>query len=180
MSQTGDSSLAAPIYAGDYQWDQSFVGNYGNPLLPATDPMGVNDLGLTAPLLNPDEVSKTMKWGNNGGAPMLSTPNCESPALRSHGLCTKLTDLVLIPWFPTAEERSLILHYCANAADLMMAIPSGLNPMLAINLPLALDSPRGESPSPFSHLAIRPQAKAQELTPSLAKTHPPTPSAWLF
>lgn len=27
----------------------------------------------------------------------------------------------------------------------MMAIPSGLNPMLAINLPLALDSPRGES-----------------------------------
>lgn len=25
----------------------------------------------------------------------------------------------------------------------MMAIPSGLNPMLAINLPLALDSPRG-------------------------------------
>lgn len=51
---------------------------------------------------------------------------------------------VLLPWFPTAEERSLILHYCANAADLMMAIPSGLNPMLAINLPLALDSPRGE------------------------------------
>lgn len=51
---------------------------------------------------------------------------------------------VLLPWFPTAEERSLILHYCANAADLMMAIPSGLNPMLAINLPLALDSPRGQ------------------------------------
>jgi hypothetical protein len=52
---------------------------------------------------------------------------------------------VLLPWFPTAEERGLILHYCANAADLMMAIPSGLNPMLAINLPLALDSPRGMS-----------------------------------
>ena len=29
----------------------------------------------------------------------------------------------------------------------MMAIPSGLNPMLAINLPLALDSPRGKSTS---------------------------------
>jgi hypothetical protein len=29
----------------------------------------------------------------------------------------------------------------------MMAIPSGLNPMLAINLPLALDSPRGMNPS---------------------------------
>jgi len=58
--------------------------------------------------------------------------------------------LVLLPWFPTAEERSLILHYCANAADLMMAIPSGLNPMLAINLPLALDSPRGKTlPLPF-------------------------------
>lgn len=28
-----------------------------------------------------------------------------------------------------------------------MAIPSGLNPMLAINLPLALDSPRGKLPN---------------------------------
>jgi hypothetical protein len=28
-----------------------------------------------------------------------------------------------------------------------MAIPSGLNPMLAINLPLALDSPRGVNPA---------------------------------
>lgn len=28
-----------------------------------------------------------------------------------------------------------------------MAIPSGLNPMLAINLPLALDSPRGTNPA---------------------------------
>ena len=54
---------------------------------------------------------------------------------------------VLLPWFPTSEERSLILHYCANAADLMMAIPSGLNPILAINLPLALHSPRGSSPA---------------------------------
>ncbi|WVO21944.1 uncharacterized protein IAS62_003264 [Cryptococcus decagattii] len=70
------------------------------------------------------------EWGlEQGGAPMLSTPN------------------FLLPWFPTAEERSLILHYCANAASLLMAIPSGLNPMLAINLPLALDSPRGMNPS---------------------------------
>ncbi|ODN84722.1 hypothetical protein, variant 2 [Cryptococcus amylolentus CBS 6039] len=69
-------------------------------------------------------------WGaDQGGAPMLATPN------------------FLLPWFPTAEERSLILHYCANAASLMMAIPSGLNPLLAINLPLALDSPRGMNPS---------------------------------
>nr|XP_019042792.1 hypothetical protein I302_08499 [Kwoniella bestiolae CBS 10118]OCF21722.1 hypothetical protein I302_08499 [Kwoniella bestiolae CBS 10118] len=69
-------------------------------------------------------------WATSeGGAPMLTTPN------------------FLLPWFPTAEERSLILHYCANAASLMMAIPSGLNPMLAINLPLALDSPRGLNPS---------------------------------
>ena len=62
---------------------------------------------------------------DGSGTPMLATPN------------------FLLPWFPTQEERSLILHYCANAADLMMAIPSGLNPMLAINLPLALSSPRG-------------------------------------
>lgn len=29
----------------------------------------------------------------------------------------------------------------------MMAIPSGINPMLAVNLPLALDSPRGANPA---------------------------------
>lgn len=49
----------------------------------------------------------------------------------------------LAPWFPTQQEQSLILHYCANAADLMMAIPTAFNPMLAINLPLALNMPRG-------------------------------------
>lgn len=50
---------------------------------------------------------------------------------------------VLLPWFPTPQEQSLILHYCANAADLMIAIPQGINPLLAINLPLALAAPRG-------------------------------------
>lgn len=49
----------------------------------------------------------------------------------------------LAPWFPTQQEQSLILHYCANAADLMMAIPTAFNPMMAINLPLALNMPRG-------------------------------------
>jgi hypothetical protein len=68
------------------------------------------------------------KWAT-GTTPMLNTPN------------------FLLPWFPTAQEQSLILHYCANAADLMMAIPQGLNPMLAINLPLALEAPRGMNPA---------------------------------
>ena len=36
-----------------------------------------------------------------------------------------------------------MLHYAANAATLMMAIPSGLNPMLAINFPLVLSYPKG-------------------------------------
>ncbi|KAL1413546.1 hypothetical protein Q8F55_001320 [Vanrija albida] len=57
--------------------------------------------------------------------PLLNTPN------------------FLLPWFPTPQEQSLILHYCANAADLMIAIPQGINPLLAINLPLALAAPRG-------------------------------------
>ena len=51
--------------------------------------------------------------------------------------------LDLLPWFSTPFERSLMLHYAANAATLMMAIPSGLNPMLAINLPLVLSYPKG-------------------------------------
>lgn len=63
--------------------------------------------------------------GNITAPPLLTAPN------------------FLLPWFPTVQEQSLILHYCANAADLMIAIPVGLNPMLAVNLPLALESPRG-------------------------------------
>ena len=55
------------------------------------------------------------------GAPMLATPNCEL----EHGCLSSFP--VLLPWFPTTEERSLILHYCANAADLMMAIPSSFS-----------------------------------------------------
>lgn len=51
----------------------------------------------------------------------------------------------LSPWFPTMQEQSLILHYCVNATDLMIAIPDGLSPMLAVNLPLALASPRGSN-----------------------------------
>ncbi|WVR05106.1 hypothetical protein IAU60_002118 [Kwoniella sp. DSM 27419] len=116
----------------EYGWDASYVGG--------TDSLGVaSSLGASASstLLaagagaldaSYDLAGQIGKqdWGPaQGGAPMLTTPN------------------FLLPWFPTAEERSLILHYCANAASLMMAIPSGLNPMLAINLPLALDSPRG-------------------------------------
>ncbi|EIW69623.1 hypothetical protein TREMEDRAFT_68786 [Tremella mesenterica DSM 1558] len=112
----------------DFNWDPSMVGEYG---------VGLGDDGTSGyadeRVGQVDEWAGGMigrqRWGAVGGAPMLSTPN------------------FLLPWFPTAEERSLILHYCANAADLMMAIPSGLNPMLAINLPLALDSPRGMNTS---------------------------------
>ncbi|WWC90117.1 uncharacterized protein L201_005050 [Kwoniella dendrophila CBS 6074] len=113
-------------------WDGTLV----EPSLDATANTGYDSgLALSAELAGSGEQYLASQIGkqdwatSGGGAPMLSTPN------------------FLLPWFPTAEERSLILHYCANAASLMMAIPSGLNPMLAINLPLALDSPRGVNPS---------------------------------
>ena len=159
------------IPAGDFAWDQSQVGSYdpsaaatfmslmngGNTSTSASNtaastPVG-EDVGPSSDILGGMMGEK--KWAG-GGAPMFNTPNCMSSSLPSFimpvDLGASLVVLVLIPvllpWFPTAEERSLILHYCANAADLMMAIPSGLNPMLAINLPLALDSPRGTSSPP--------------------------------
>jgi hypothetical protein len=155
------------IPAGDFTWDQSQVGSYdpsaaatfmslmngGNTSTSntaASTPVG-EDVGPSSDILGGMMGEK--KWAG-GGAPMFNTPNCMSSSLpifsrRPSRLLTVLVLIpVLLPWFPTAEERSLILHYCANAADLMMAIPSGLNPMLAINLPLALDSPRGTSPPP--------------------------------
>nr|XP_019013451.1 uncharacterized protein I206_01518 [Kwoniella pini CBS 10737]OCF52232.1 hypothetical protein I206_01518 [Kwoniella pini CBS 10737] len=122
---------------GETAWEASFVnptansngistsnGNYDSGLAIGTGLASSGEQYLAG------QIGK-QEWATSegGGAPMLTTPN------------------FLLPWFPTAEERSLILHYCANAASLMMAIPSGLNPMLAINLPLALDSPRGLNPS---------------------------------
>ena len=157
------------IPAGDFTWDQSQVGSYdpsaaatfmslmngGNTSTSntaASTPVG-EDVGPSSDILGGMMGEK--KWAG-GGAPMFNTPNCTSSFFPSSSfpvdllapLAVLVLILVLLPWFPTAEERSLILHYCANAADLMMAIPSGLNPMLAINLPLALDSPRGTSSPP--------------------------------
>lgn len=105
----------------------------------------------TASQMNLQQQQNTQMNSAHAAAPMLTTPNCESTKDRN----VRVADghfVVLLPWFPTQEERSLILHYCANAADLMMAIPSGINPMLAINLPLALDSPRGERTVSFGWL----------------------------
>jgi hypothetical protein len=48
----------------------------------------------------------------------------------------------------TEADGSSVPPSCANAATLMMAIPSGLsglNPILAVNLPLSLSAPRGEN-----------------------------------
>ncbi|WWD15837.1 hypothetical protein CI109_100261 [Kwoniella shandongensis] len=120
----------------DLGWDASYVGDQGyqgstlgmglgTSTATASGSSGVNGQSWSLST----ETGKQEWSAEQGGTPMLSTPN------------------FLLPWFPTVEERSLILHYCANAASLMMAIPSGLNPMLAINLPLALDSPRGMNPS---------------------------------
>ncbi|ORY33748.1 fungal-specific transcription factor domain-domain-containing protein, partial [Naematelia encephala] len=128
-------STGGIVQPGDVNWDSSFIGNYDPVEMPFPGPETA-EMAVTAVIDVAENTSKSMnaatgiaRWGAMGSGPMLATPN------------------FLLPWFPTAEERSLILHYCANAADLMMAIPSGLNPMLAINLPLALDSPRGMNPS---------------------------------
>ena len=95
----------------------------------------------TMPTASRKETSPSRAFNRNTPRPA-AHPCSPRRTVRLSLSATALTP-VLLPWFPTQEERSLILHYCANAADLMMAIPSGLNPMLAINLPLALDSPRG-------------------------------------
>lgn len=77
-------------------------------------------------------------------APPASDQNAQAAA-REAWLSSPIftTPNFLAPWFPTQQEQSLILHYCANAADLMMAIPTAFNPMMAINLPMALNMPRG-------------------------------------
>ncbi|WWD01492.1 hypothetical protein V866_008436 [Kwoniella sp. B9012] len=138
-STVSDSSPDQPdgkITNNETGWDASFVGGTGSSSSTSTNTNYDSGLALGTGLASSGEQYLAGQIGKQdwttsegGGAPMLTTPN------------------FLLPWFPTAEERSLILHYCANAASLMMAIPSGLNPMLAINLPLALDSPRGLNPS---------------------------------
>ncbi|WVF72271.1 hypothetical protein IAT40_007083 [Kwoniella sp. CBS 6097] len=139
-AQSSPDGQASGISGIGYGWDASFIGGPESSDIVAGPSSSLGD-SVSSTLLavgaGTGEAAydlagqiENKDWGAaQGGAPMLTTPN------------------FLLPWFPTAEERSLILHYCANAASLMMAIPSGLNPMLAINLPLALDSPRGLNPS---------------------------------
>ncbi|WOO77041.1 putative transcriptional regulatory protein [Vanrija pseudolonga] len=95
-------------------WDRAFTGE------------GFSSVGASLDAVLASAAGHAENGKNNLLAPpLLNTPN------------------FLLPWFPTPQEQSLILHYCANAADLMIAIPQGINPLLAINLPLALAAPRG-------------------------------------
>jgi hypothetical protein len=77
------------------------------------------------------------------------------------------TDQWLLPWFPTAEARGLILHFCQNSGALLSALqlqcsllllradhlfpdrsvanPPSVSPLLATLLPLSLSRPRGSN-----------------------------------
>jgi hypothetical protein len=73
------------VNAGDFIWDQSFVGAYnaapGRAEREAAA-MGGDAADVTsAPV---DLVGKPQSWGVQGGAPMLSTPNCELRLLSWH------------------------------------------------------------------------------------------------
>ncbi|KAG8903168.1 hypothetical protein FRC01_009304, partial [Tulasnella sp. 417] len=46
----------------------------------------------------------------------------------------------LEPFFKTVQERNLIRHYVQTSTNLMMALPSALNPILSVHLPIILSS----------------------------------------
>lgn len=78
----------------------------------------------------------------------LSPPEpVDESAISATAAGSLLSPQYLLPWFPTAEERGLILHFCQHSATLLMARPveAGVNPILATLLPLALSAPRGFS-----------------------------------
>ncbi|KAG8905148.1 hypothetical protein FRB99_000614 [Tulasnella sp. 403] len=53
----------------------------------------------------------------------------------------------LEPFFKTVQERNLIRHYCQTSTRLMMALPSSLNPILSIHLPIIMSSPSTALPT---------------------------------
>ncbi|KAG8988346.1 hypothetical protein FRB90_002814 [Tulasnella sp. 427] len=46
----------------------------------------------------------------------------------------------LEPFFKTVQERNLIRHYVQTSTKLMMALPSALNPILSVHLPIILSN----------------------------------------
>jgi hypothetical protein len=65
------------VDASDFNWDESFVGGYDNPVGTTSvegdaTSSGSGPIGSVAANLVGKQV-----WTSQNGAPMLSTPNCE-------------------------------------------------------------------------------------------------------
>ncbi|CAK9785448.1 unnamed protein product [Cutaneotrichosporon oleaginosum] len=148
-SQPSSSSLSTHGGSEDVQLGIGFKPDFlGFDLMPEGMELG---LGWSAPPFLPNNLETDL---NN--AP-LSFLNSAAPVPHPHQMVGResgekspspatpmlTTPNYFLPYFPTAHEQNLILHYCAHAAALTIAIPLGPNPMLAVSLPLALASPRG-------------------------------------
>ncbi len=162
-ARPAEDSGGGILEADDFNWDSSYVGTYDSAVLDPLDPFFAYAVTIS---MSKGLLRVGSCWGRSKNGMRVAVQRCcqrliVSPSsFRCKGTVHVMT--VLLPWFPTAEERSLILQYCANAAELMMAIPSELNPMLAINLPLALDSRRGTS-----RTAVRPVDPADFAIPGM-------------
>lgn len=69
------------VDASDFNWDETFVGGYDNPVGTTSvegdaTTSGPGPIGSVAANLVGKQV-----WTSQNGAPMLSTPNCESLSL---------------------------------------------------------------------------------------------------
>lgn len=62
----------------------------------------------------------------------------------------------LEPFFKTVQERNLIRHYVQTSTNLMMALPSALNPILSVHLPIILSSAATAPITPPQPLASPP------------------------
>ncbi|KAL7410330.1 fungal-specific transcription factor domain-containing protein [Mrakia frigida] len=100
------------------------------------------DFNMQFPSLDHEVAISPVSTFNNVAPDMDAAAGFGGVALGPGSL---LNPMALLPWFPTAEERGLILHFCQNSSALLMAIPAPLNPVLSVLLPLALSAPRGFS-----------------------------------
>ncbi|KAJ9104237.1 hypothetical protein QFC19_004054 [Naganishia cerealis] len=93
--------------------------------------------------IKPDQLQTAMNGAADSSRLYLSQQRNELLAMQQPSYYTASST---IPRLSSPNSPLFLLPSCANAATLMMAIPSGLNglnPILAVNLPLSLSAPRG-------------------------------------
>ncbi|KAG8928475.1 hypothetical protein FRC02_006871 [Tulasnella sp. 418] len=91
------------------------------------------------------DLSNETQWGNDGLAGLAGIVGSQvwpgrNGASGERSMVVRNNPDPIEPFFKSVQERNLIRHYCQNSTHFNMALPSSLNPILSVHLPIVLSN----------------------------------------